>query len=89
MKQPAKKVVKSRERSARKKLLEELFQDFNQDRWTIYRINFARGLAFGLGSVVGGTIVVALVIGLLGVLSQFIPPLSDFFNAISRLIDSD
>lgn len=87
MKKTAKKVVKSQETAARKRLLQELFEDFYDNRVAVYRVNFFRGIAFGLGSVLGGTIVVALLIYLLAFLSQFIPPLSDLFDAISRLID--
>lgn len=84
-----KKVAHSQDKSARKTLLEELFQDFYKDRLAVYRMNFFRGIAFGLGSVLGGTIVVAILIYLLAFLSQFIPPLSDFFNAIRSLIESN
>jgi hypothetical protein len=50
---------------ARRSLLEELFNDFYDDRRNIYKMNFFRGIFFGLGSVLGGTIIVALVIWIL------------------------
>lgn len=88
MKKQTKKIVASQDKAARKTMLEELFQDFYKDRMAVYRMNFIRGIAFGLGSVLGGTIVVALLIWLLTFLAQFIPSLSDFFNGISVMLDS-
>lgn len=91
-KRHAKKAVdaakKSNEDAARKAVLEELFHDFNRSRVQIYRMNFVRGIFFGLGSVIGGTIVVALIIWLMSLASGFFPPLSDFFNGVTNTIES-
>ncbi len=46
-------------------MLEELFNDIYKNRIRIYKINFVRGIFFGLGSVLGGTVVVALVVWIL------------------------
>ena len=53
------KIKKDNERGARENVLEELFYDFNRNRHQIYRMNFVRGIFFGLGSVLGGTILIA------------------------------
>lgn len=87
MKKQLSSAKNSQDKAARKRLLEELFQDLYTDRLAVYRMNFFRGIAFGFGGVLGGTIVVALLIWLLSFLSQFIPPLSDFFNGLSGLIE--
>ena len=55
---------------ARRALLEELFNDFYDDRRNIYKMNFFRGIFFGLGSVLGGTVVVALVVWVLSFFVQ-------------------
>ncbi|MGI9341143.1 MAG: DUF5665 domain-containing protein, partial [Psychrobacter sp.] len=72
MKQSVKKISKdikhSQEAAARKTLLEELFNDFNSNRNQVYKINFIRGLTFGLGSVLGGTVVIAILIWMLTLL---------------------
>ena len=59
------------ERPARRQLLEELFYDFDHSRSQIYWTNFVRGIFFGLGSVLGGTVIVALIVWLLGQLVGF------------------
>lgn len=69
------KVQDSSERGARKQLLEELFTDFYRSRSKVYSINFFRGLFFGLGSVLGGTVIVAIVIWILSQLASWFPPI--------------
>lgn len=82
------KVAEDQEISAQKKLLDELFQDFNRSRFQVYKMNFVRGIFFGFGSVLGGTVVIAMLIWLLATLSNYIPPLSDFFDGITKSLDS-
>lgn len=65
----AKKVVErvksDNERGARESLIEDLFYDFHRSRKQVYWMNFVRGIFFGLGSVLGGTVLIALVVWLL------------------------
>lgn len=65
MKKITKKIKADNERGARENVLEELFYDLNRSRVQIYKMNFFRGVFFGLGSVLGATLVVALIIWLL------------------------
>lgn len=74
------KIRSDNERGARQNLLEELFFDFNRNKTQIYFINFMRGLFFGLGGVIGGTIVLGLIIWLLSQFVNIFPPLADFIN---------
>lgn len=67
---------------AERSLLEELLQDMYAHRWQIYQVNFVRGLFFGLGSVLGGTILIALLVWLLAQLGTVVPFLSDFIQQI-------
>ncbi len=46
-------------------MVEELFNDYWAHRRQVYRMNFVRGLMFGLGSALGGTVVLALAVWLL------------------------
>lgn len=92
MKKHTKKVVEnvkeSNERDARKAVIEDLFYDFNRSRAQIYRMNFIRGIFFGLGSILGGTIVVGILIWILSAVGGFFPPLDDFFNGVTDTIES-
>lgn len=54
------KIKRDNERGARENLLEELFHDFNRNRFQVYKMNFVRGIFFGLGSVLGGTVIIAV-----------------------------
>lgn len=81
-----KHVESKQELSARKSLLEELFYDFNRNRTQVYLMNFVRGIFFGLGSVLGGTIVIALIVWLLSLFGNFIPPLNNFFDDVTTTI---
>lgn len=92
MKQQAKKVAEnvkeSNERGARRTVIEDLFFDFNRSRTQVYRMNFIRGIFFGLGSVLGGTIVVAILLWILSAVGGVFPPLHDFFNGVTNTIES-
>ena len=70
------------ERGAREAMLEELFNDFNRSRFTVYKFNFFRGIFFGLGSVLGGTVVLALLVRLLNLTGHLIPGVADFVNSV-------
>lgn len=87
-KKVAEKSKENNENSARKNIIEELFYDFNASRAQIYKMNFFRGIFFGLGSVLGGTIVVALLIWVLSLVVGFFPALEDFFNGVTDTIQS-
>jgi uncharacterized membrane protein YfcA len=82
------KTTENNENAARKNVIEELFYDFNASRVQIYKMNFFRGIFFGLGSVLGGTIVVALLIWLLSLFAGFFPPLENFFDGVSDTIQA-
>lgn len=82
------KMKRDQENGARRAVLEDLFYDFNRSRLSIYKLNFVRGIFLGLGTAIGGTIVVALLIWVLSMLSNYIPPLHDFFNGAAHTIQS-
>lgn len=51
--------------AARRAMMEELFNDYYKRRVSVYKMNFVRGLFFGLGTFLGGTIVVAALVWIL------------------------
>jgi len=77
------KVKADNEFGARQAVIEDLFYDFNRSRVTIYKMNFIRGVFFGFGSVLGGTLLVALIIWLLSIFGDLFPPLAHFINGIT------
>jgi len=74
-------VKTSNERGARRQLIEELFYDFHSNRRQVYWMNFTRGLFFGFGTLLGGTVLVALLVWLLGQFVGF-PFVGDYFRHI-------
>lgn len=77
------------ERGARTSLIEELFYDFHRARSQVYVMNFVRGIFFGAGSVIGGTVVIALIVWLLSLLGAVIPPLGQFFDSLGDTLSVD
>ncbi|AGL61780.1 hypothetical protein L336_0069 [Candidatus Saccharimonas aalborgensis] len=74
------------ERDARQAVIEDLFNDFNRNRFSVYKINFIRGVFFGFGSFLGATLLVALFVSILTLLSGWVPPIGDFLDKIVRLL---
>jgi hypothetical protein len=70
------------ERAARRKLIEELFYDFYKSRHRVYWMNFVRGLFLGFGTIIGGTVVVAAMIWLLGQMASWFPGIGAYIRQI-------
>jgi len=87
VKKAVKKIKEDNERGARTSLIEDLFYDFNRSRAQVYTMNFVRGILFGAGSVIGGTLVIAALIWIFSMLANVVPPLNDFFSGISHTLE--
>ena len=81
-------VKENNERGARESVLEELFNDFNRNRFSVYKFNFMRGIFFGLGSVLGGTVVLGLLVWILNISGHLVPGIADFANNIAHVMQS-
>ena len=88
MKKVAQKVKKDNEAGARRALIEDLFYDFHSSRREVYTMNFVRGIFFGFGSVLGGTLVVALVIWILSWLADIPGGFGDFIQYVVDLVQN-
>lgn len=77
-----KQLVDNERIGARRAMLEELFNDLYDDRRNIYLMNFIRGIMFGMGSVLGGTLLIALTIAVLSQFVDWFPVFGDFINGI-------
>lgn len=76
------KVKRENEFGARRAVLEDLFYDFHSSRKQVYTTNFFRGIFFGLGSVLGGTIVLAMVLWILTWLTDIPGWTGDFIQYV-------
>lgn len=66
--------------------IQDLFQDYYAERGRIYKLNFVRGIFFGLGSALGGTVVLALVIWILSFFVNF-PVVGDYLKNTQNSIE--
>ncbi len=76
------RIKKDIARDAARGVVEEFFNDVYVRRREIYLTNFFRGMFFGFGSVLGGTILIALFIWILAQVGTLVPFLSDFIQQI-------
>ena len=68
-------------------LLEELYQDMYDKRWQLYKLNFMRGIFFAFGSVIGGTLIIALLVWLLS-LFDTLPLVGHFVDTFRQTLES-
>ncbi len=80
------KVKKDSERGARQAILEDLFYDFHRNRYQVYWMNFVRGIYFGFGSLVGATVVVAILVWILGQFTGYLP--SAIGHYLQQVVDA-
>ncbi len=80
------KVKSDSEDGSRRALIEQLFYDFNTSRARVYWTNFFRGIFFGVGSVIGGTLVVAIVVSILSLLTDVPGVFGDFIQYIVDIV---
>jgi len=83
-----KDIKKNNEKGARRAVLEDLFYDFNSSRAEIYKMNFIRGIFLGFGTVIGGTLVVALIVWILTLLADIPGGTGDFIQYIVDTVQS-
>jgi len=80
------KTLDDQARVASSKLAEELFYDLYKDRKRIYQVNFFRGIFFGAGSVLGGTLVITLAVWILSLFVN-LPLIGDTFRDAQDTIE--
>ena len=82
------KIKRENELGARRALIEDLFYDFHSSRRQVYFMNFTRGIFLGVGTVIGGTLVVALVLWLLTWLTDIPGGIGDFIQYVVDTVKS-
>ncbi len=73
--------------AATRGFLEDLFEDYYRQRFKVYRMNLVRGIVFGFGSVIGGTLMVALLLWLLSFFSE-LPFVGHFTQTVQHSIQA-
>lgn len=76
------KVKKDNERAARQQVIEELFYDFNRSKAQIFHVNFLRGIFFGMGSVLGGALLLTIGAFVLGLFVDLPGGVGDFVQKV-------
>lgn len=84
----AQRLYDDNEKGSRQALLEELFNDFNRNRYEIYKINFFRGIFFGFGSLLGGTMLIVLLVWVLNLTGQLVPSVAGFIDQILNVMQN-
>lgn len=87
----AKKVVQkikdNAAQDATRGFLEDLFDDYYRQRYKVYWMNLIRGIFFGFGSVIGGTLVIALLLWLMSFTTD-IPFIGEFSEKVQNSIEA-
>ena len=73
LKEIREKKLEKKDLTAEEAIVEDLFYDFYRNRGKVYKVNFYRGIFFGLGTFLGGTVVVAIVVFILTWISSTLP----------------
>jgi hypothetical protein len=71
---------------SRRDVFEEFFNDYYKRRRQVYHMNLVRGIWFGFGSVLGGTLLITLLLWILSFFHQ-IPFLNDIIDSIQNSIE--
>ncbi len=70
---------KRQNENAEEAMIEEAYNDLYRKRGRIYKVNFFRGIFFGAGSALGGTIVIAMLVWILSWFVNF-PLIGQYFE---------
>lgn len=81
----AQKKVTSDQSTQAAKALQALFASEYVDKKKLYKENFIRGLTFGMGSLLGATVGIALMLWFLSLFQQ-VPLLGDFVRNVEQTI---
>lgn len=68
------------------RMLESIFEGGYVNHHRIYRMNLLRGMFFGLGSVIGGTLVIACILWILTLFSE-VPLIGDVTETVRQTIE--
>jgi hypothetical protein len=87
LKQTVQKVKDDQAQGAARGFLEDLFDDYYAQRFKVYKMNFVRGIVFGFGSVIGGTLMIAVLLWMLSWFNE-LPFVGRFTQTIQHSIET-
>ena len=82
------KIKNDMAQGATRGFLEDLFDDYYRQRYKVYKMNFVRGIMFGFGSVIGGTLMIALLLWVLTLFNS-IPFVGEFTEKVQHSIETN
>lgn len=88
LKKVAKKAKKDQIVGAERDLIGQLFDDHYKFRWRVYQVNFVRGIFFGLGSIIGASVIVGLFIWILSAFTN-LPFIGNYFQKTQNSIQQE
>ncbi len=77
------KVLNVSEDGLKYAIIENFFNNYSIDTWRVFRVNFFRGIFFGAGSIIGGTVGIAFLVWFLSLFIDW--PL--FGEGVKAVID--
>jgi hypothetical protein len=86
IKKTIKKIKDNQAQAETRGFLEDLFDDYYAQRYQVYKMNFVRGIVFGFGSVIGGTLMIALLLWILSFLGE-VPLIGNFTQTVQHSIE--
>jgi len=87
MKKQLQKFKDDQAQAASRGFLEDLFDDYYAQRFKVYKMNLVRGIVFGFGSVIGGTLMIAVLLWALSFANE-IPFVGRFTQTIQHSIQT-
>ena len=75
-------------KDAQYSILEDIFNDLYPKRWTVYKVNFFRGIFFGFGSAIGATLLFLALIWFLNLFVNIPGGIGDFIQKIITAMNS-
>lgn len=67
--------------------LDSMIEGGHSTRWRIYKVNFIRGIFFGLGVTIGSTIFLATILWLLSLFTE-LPLVGDIAEALRNSVNN-
>lgn len=86
-KKKQKEKITSHQADEAAKALEALFAAGYVDKHKLYMANFVRGIFFSVGSIVGATIIIALLLWILSLFDQ-VPIIGPFFDSLKDTVQN-